>query len=93
MSRVALSYRLSVSRLRHVFTKEVGLPPASYLRELRMIEARRLLKTSSLAIKEIGWRVGIADASHLVRYFTRASGMSPTRYRTTIRVRSGDSGD
>lgn len=78
---LARSCNLSVSRLRHLFTASIGVPPGRYLRDLRMREAELLLKTTFLSIKESGWQVGIRDPSHFTRYFRHAYGVSPTCYR------------
>lgn len=49
--RLAKCVNLSPSRLHQVFKEETGLPPARYLRLLRMQQARELLETSHLSVK------------------------------------------
>ena len=44
---------LSPSRFQHLFKAEVGMAPAHYLRALRMEQARKLLQTSRLTVKQI----------------------------------------
>lgn len=54
------------------------------LRNLRLEESRRLLASPSLArlsVSEIGRRCGFADASHFVREFHHATGMTPGHWR------------
>jgi AraC-like DNA-binding protein len=72
---------LSLSRLRHLFAREMGLSPGRYMHAIRLREARHLLMTTRLTVKEIHWRVGIVDSSHFARHFARMYGVSPTRYR------------
>ena len=50
---------LSPSRFQHLFKTEVGLAPAHYLRALRLEEARKLLQTSRLTVKQIMNGVGV----------------------------------
>ena len=46
-----------------------------------MEQARELLETSYLSVKEVMARVGVADESHFVRDFKKAYGRTPARYR------------
>jgi transcriptional regulator GlxA family with amidase domain len=48
---------------------------------VRLREAKDLLETTALRIKEIAARVGFRDNSHFVRDFETFFGISPTRYR------------
>lgn len=73
---------LSESRFRHLFKAEIGQTPAQYLRSIRMLEAEKLLRTTSLGIKEIMNRVGISDESHFGHSFKKARGLSPSKYRS-----------
>lgn len=78
---LAACVNLSPSRLHQVFKEETGLPPARYLRLLRMEQARELLETSHLSVKQVMWRVGVTDESHFVRDFKKTYGLTPARYR------------
>jgi AraC-like DNA-binding protein len=81
LRELAQSVNLSVWRLSHIFSSEVGMSPIKYLRLLRMERARHLLETGYLSIKEIGYRVGLNDESHFVRDFKKTYGAPPTLYR------------
>ena len=78
---LARSVNLSASRLCHIFTAEVGMPPTRYLKMLRLRRASELLKTTFLSVKEIAEQVGISDESHFVRDFGKLYGLTPARYR------------
>lgn len=54
----------------------------SYLTEYRMEEAKRLLKESTVNVKEIGKAVGYPDSNYFTKVFRRITGKSPTEYRT-----------
>jgi AraC-like DNA-binding protein len=73
--------RLSPSRLRHLFKSQTGEAPMRYLKLRRLQEAARLLRTTTLSVKEIMHRVGIADSSHFAHEFKRLFGVPPTEYR------------
>ncbi|HWS99643.1 MAG TPA: AraC family transcriptional regulator [Pyrinomonadaceae bacterium] len=85
--RLAKFVNLSSSRLHQLFKEETGLPPAKYLRLLRMERAVELLETSYLSVKEVMAKVGVTDESHFVRDFKKTYGLTPARYRE--RFRSG----
>ena len=88
--RFARLVNLSPSRLHQVFKEELGLPPAKYLRRLRMEQARELLESSYLSVKEVMARVGVLDESHFVRDFKKAYGLTPAKYREQfLRGRTG----
>ena len=66
------------------FSQTFGMPPHTYLLQVRIAEARRMLeKGKSLA--EVAQATGFADQSHLHRYFRRMLGMSPGAYRKAFR--------
>lgn len=76
---------LSPSRFRHLFKQETGTGPAQYLKDVRLLRAEKMLRTTFLSIKQILKQVGIASNAHFVRDFRRKYGTTPTAYRRTIR--------
>lgn len=79
--QMAALVNLSESRITHLFTRETGLPPSAFLKRLRMDEAARLLRSTSLSIKEIMFCVGFSDPSHFVKDFAGLYGDAPSAYR------------
>ena len=65
----------------YLFKSITGMPPARYLKSLRMQQAATLLTTTFLSVKEIVKRVGGTDESHFVRDFKRMYGKTPSAYR------------
>ncbi len=68
----------SVHTLR-TFKQEVGVTPLAYRNQVRLAEARRLLR-GGCAVAETAAAVGFVDQSHLNRQFQRVVGVSPARY-------------
>ena len=62
----------------------VQKPPSQLISERIILEAKRLLKFTSLQISEIAFRLGFEDASYFVKYFKRHIGSVPKNYRNTI---------
>lgn len=53
----------------------------NYLTEIRINEAKRLLKEGNLSMKEISERIGYRDPNYFTRVFKRIVHSSPTDYR------------
>jgi len=84
-AKLAALVNLSPSRLHQLFKKETGLPPARYLRRLRIRRAKELLESTHLSVKQVMAFVGLTDESHFVRDFKKACGVTPARYREHFR--------
>jgi transcriptional regulator GlxA family with amidase domain len=78
---MAESVNLSAPYFCYLFKTITGVPPAKYLKSLRMQQAASLLTTTFLSVKEIVRRVGLTDESHFVRDFKRVYGVTPSEYR------------
>ena len=83
---LARSVNLSTSRLRHLFKQHIGQTLSQYLAQIRLQQARVLLVTTRLSVKEVMNRVGIHDDSHFTRDFKRVYGLAPTKYRKQVVV-------
>ncbi len=64
-----------------LFTEHTGLPPAAWLREQRIKEAARLLRLTTIPLKEIATRCGFPNANYLSRVFRKHTGIPPATYR------------
>lgn len=85
LKEIARAVNLSTTHLRYLFKVETGMTPAQHLKSLRMQEAKGLLETTFLSVKQIMFQVGINDKSHFARVFRRAYGLSPAEYRKSVR--------
>lgn len=87
LNSFAASMNLSVSRLRHLFKEECGVPPSRYWKLLQLRKARSLLEESFLSVKQVMADVGLNDLSHAVRDYKAVYGLTPSQTRAT-RIRS-----
>jgi AraC-like DNA-binding protein len=78
---VALQARLSESHFRRLFRKWRNQSAGAWLQERRMSEARRLLSSTDLPLKEIGPKLGFGDAVSFNRSFRQFHGLPPGRFR------------
>lgn len=81
LGKMAASVNLSAPYFCYLFKTITGVPPAKYLKSLRMQQSTVLLTTTFLSVKEIVRRVGLTDESHFVRDFKRIYGVTPSEYR------------
>ncbi len=81
MQRIAEASGASPSHLSHLFRDETGESPISYLGDIRIRQARRLLESTRLTVSEIAGKVGYAEVFQFSRAFSRSVGKSPTEYR------------
>lgn len=82
LGKMAESVNLSPPYFCFLFKSITGVPPAKYLKSLRMQQAASLLSTTFLSVKEIVRRVGLTDESHFVRDFKRLYGVTPSEFRS-----------
>jgi transcriptional regulator GlxA family with amidase domain len=66
------------------FRAETGTTPLQWLLAQRVLEARRLLEATDLAIEEVAWRTGFGTAASLRDHFRRATSTTPTAYRRSF---------
>ena len=79
--------RLFVSheRLRQACLRMTGSTPLELLNARRLLEAKRCLLYTNMSIAVIAEYCGFEDPAYFSRFFTRATGKSPLRYRKTQR--------
>jgi two-component system, response regulator YesN len=82
IGRLSSSFRVHPSYLTRVFKKHRGKAPLQYLQELRMNEAKRLLRSHpDMCIKEVAGALGYFDQSYFSRAFKKITGFTPQEYR------------
>ncbi|MFF1274903.1 MULTISPECIES: helix-turn-helix transcriptional regulator [Streptomyces] len=64
-----------------VFSKVTGVTPGRFLSAVRLHEAKRLLRDTSLNVADISARVGYSSTGTFSRRFSESVGVSPTKYR------------
>lgn len=84
---MAKHVHLSVSQLQREFSRNFGITPIRYLREVRIGVVRHLLESSDLSLTQIATQCGFYDQSHLTRHFKASTGLTPLKYRQRFRQR------
>ena len=81
MAEAAQSIGISEKHMCRIFKKETGITPIKYLIGLRMEQAKLLLQTSELRIKDIALTVGYPSQLTFSSAFSAYYGVSPTEIR------------
>ena len=69
--------------LARLFHDETGLPPHTYLTQLRINRAKQRLQAGD-PIADVAAATGFSDQSHLTRRFKRIVGVTPGQFVTSI---------
>jgi AraC family transcriptional regulator, arabinose operon regulatory protein len=85
MEALAKQLNWSRSHFDREFSRQVGQPPKQFLLNCKMIEARRLLESSSLRVGEIAEQLGYRDIYFFSRQFKSHYGLSPVYYRNSLK--------
>ncbi|GGM39973.1 AraC family transcriptional regulator [Promicromonospora citrea] len=85
LAELAAAVGMSRSHFAHRFRAVAGEPPLTYLARWRIRLARRALRDTTTTVAALATRLGYASESSFSHAFTRAVGVSPSRYRRTAR--------
>lgn len=79
----ALAERFYINKfyLTRVFKEQFGQPVTSYLVQLRITQAKRMLRFTDHTIESIAQNCGFNDANYFSRLFKKVEGLAPGEYR------------
>lgn len=83
LKEMAQSCGMCEGSFRRAFAAVYGQPPIAYLLDFRIEKAKELL-LMGLPLEEVAQRTGFSDANYLIRYFRKATGMTPGRFRQMV---------
>ena len=82
---LAINLQLSYRSFQRRFKAACNLSPLQYQQNLRISNAKQLLKDSNLSIQEVATTIGYTDASHFASIFKKHTEQSPKNYRNAVR--------
>lgn len=77
----AASVHMSTCWFIRRFKQVLKVTPMQYILSLRITNAKELLETKEMSVKEIAHEVGFSNPLYFSRIFTKTVGLSPTEYR------------
>lgn len=81
LTDIARAANTSERHLLRLFRRAVGVSPHQYVIQVRVEEAKALLRRTDLKVAEVAVSSGFAHHQHLNRHFKRLVGVSPERFR------------
>lgn len=67
-----------------LFTQKIGVGFNEYIHELRIQEAKRLIKETNLKNHEIAAEIGYSNYNSFLHKFQKYTGVKPTEFRNTV---------
>jgi AraC-like DNA-binding protein len=71
----------SPKTLSNLFAKLGSKSPLSFIQDRKMLEAKRMLRYSDKAVKEIAYELGYEDIQTFSRFFKNNEGLSPSEFK------------
>lgn len=84
LEEIAQTLGVTPQYLSKIFRQETGRTFKEHLIDLRITEARRLLRGTSLSAREISYAVGYNDPNYFVRLFKKTTGLTPKEYQRVM---------
>lgn len=86
LNTIAKLVNMSPSHLSSLFKKETGENFSTYLTEVRMEAAKRLLKSPHALIYEVAEQTGYANSSYFGKAFKKFYGFTPEEYKKNSNI-------
>lgn len=81
LTDIAEHFFLSKEHLSRLFKKETGQNLFSYIMQLKLTEAKRLLQTTDLTLDDIAYHLSFSNGNYFSKVFKKNCGLSPSEYR------------
>jgi AraC-like DNA-binding protein len=83
-ARLARLAGVSLSTFSRRFKKMAGMGVEAYVQNLRVTEAKKLLRSTRYSVSQIGRACGFKSGSYFIHLFKKKTGFSPEKYRDQI---------
>lgn len=81
LQKICADLGISKNKLYEISNKQFNMPIGSYISHLRVLEAKNLLTSTSLSVREISEKVGFDDYNYFIKLFKNSVGATPLKYR------------
>ena len=81
---LAEEFHLSAQYISQLFKNEIGVNFLSYLTNIRIEQAKKLLLSTDYAVAEVSERTGYSDYRVFTKAFKKSEGVTPSQYRRTF---------
>ncbi len=84
LSLLCRVFGISQTKLKTAFRERYGCGVMDFFIDLKMREAKRLIRQTDLSVAEIGDRLGFSSPQYFTRQFRRRVGLTPSAYRRSV---------
>ena len=77
---------ISTTYLRNIFNDTLHTTPIKYINKLKLSRAKELILSDFYSVEKVAELCGFGDESYFCRYFKKATGMTPTKYRHSMNI-------
>ena len=81
LESVASHFFIDKHYLARLFKEQYGVTLVTYLQQVRITHAKRMLRFTDKSIEEIGLECGIGELNYFSRAFKKLEGVSPSEFR------------
>ena len=81
LESVASHFFIDKHYLARLFKEQYGVTLVTYLQQMRITHAKRMLRFTDKSIEEIGLECGIGELNYFSRVFKKLEGVSPSEIR------------
>ena len=85
LNKISDEFQISESYFSHMFKEKTGVNFSTYLENIRMTEAARLIRETDISLNELYIAVGYNNANSFRRAFKKVYGVTPSSMRDTAK--------
>lgn len=63
------------------FKESIGRTPRQYINDVKLTQAKKLLRTTDMSVSQIAATLGFCDAGYFTNFFCEKAGVTPSYYR------------
>ncbi|MEM1340258.1 MAG: AraC family transcriptional regulator [Bacteroidota bacterium] len=81
---IAKELGISSKKLNTLTKQYTGVTPASLIKEMKILEAKRMLASKSMSIKEIAYNLGFDQPTYFTKYFKKETTKTPKQFQELL---------
>ncbi len=79
--KLAEELSMSISQLNKKLNATTGYPASSYILQIKVDQAKKILASQEKPISEVAMECGIYDVNYFARIFKKSTGVTPTQFQ------------
>ena len=79
--KLAEELSMSISQLNKKLNATTGYPASSYILQIKVAQAKKILASQEKPISEVAMECGIYDVNYFARIFKKSTGVTPTQFQ------------